>query len=306
MTERFQLDAGDGHSIHGISWQPDGPAVAVVQVIHGLAEHAGRYADFAAAAVGRGYAVVAHDHRGHGAHADPVGHFADRNGWQTVLADIHRVNRHVQATFPGCRVGLLGHSMGSFLAQTYAMHYSGLIAALIVSGSTWPSRLELLPGHLLARAECLRVGKRGYSRVLHALFFGSFNRRFRPARTDYDWLSRDDKEVDAYIADPLCGRPYTAGLVRDLTGGLLAIASEAAINRIPGEMPVLISGGSVDPVGGESGMGRLALHYAQTQHSRLKVKIFDGARHELLHETNRDEVTSWWLDWLEPHLKPRS
>ena len=293
------LAADDGHKIHTQLWQPDGDCAAIIQVVHGLGEHADRYARFAAAAVERGYAVCAHDHRGHGQHAEHPGYFAVSKGWDRVVNDVDVVNEFVRQTLPGIPVVLLGHSMGSYIAQNFAMYHSARLAGMILSASTWPSKLKLLPAFIIAHIEAWRLGTSANSRLLHKLGFSDFNKPFSPARTDLDWLTRDEDEVDKYIADPLCGGPYTCGLWRDLFGGLLQIYSDNSLRRISSELPILITGGELDAVGGDKGMGRLATRYAQTLHSRLKVRIYPEGRHEMLNETNRDEVTRDWLDWID-------
>jgi len=292
------LVAPDGHDIHTRLWAPDGQASCVIQILHGLGEHSDRYSRFAAKAVERGITVCIHDHRGHGSHSDELGHFADTGGWQKVVSDSEVVNDFVRQQFAGTPIVLLGHSMGSFVAQTFAMHYGSRLSGLILSASSWPSRLQLVPAKLLARIEALRMGKRGKSELLHKLGFGDFNKPFEPARTDLDWLSRDEAEVDKYVSDPLCGGPYSCGLWLDLISGLFDLASDTDVSRIPVDLPILISGGGADPVGGDKGMTRLAMHYAQTSHQRMKVKIYPEGRHEMLNETNRDEVTADWLDWV--------
>jgi len=301
--ERLTLDAGDGHDIHVQFWSPADDAKGIIQIIHGLGEHGNRYARFAAAAVSRGFVVAVHDHRGHGEHRETPGFFAAKNGWQLLVSDSLIVHEFLAKRFAGLPVTLLGHSMGSFVAQDFAMHHGGRLDALLLSASTWAPRVETLSGNLLARIECWRLGVHRHSPILAKLGFGNFNKPFAPARTEFDWLSRDPDEVDAYIADPLCGGPFTAGLWRDLTGGLLKIARENNVSRIPLELPILISGGEQDPVGGELGMGKLALHYAQTGHGHLSVKIYKGGRHEMLNETNRDQVTADWLNWIEEHIQ---
>jgi alpha-beta hydrolase superfamily lysophospholipase len=292
------LTAADGHSIHLQLWRPDGDCSRLIQVLHGLGEHTDRYARFAAAAAERGYAVCAHDHRGHGGHGNGPGHFADTDGWQKIIDDAEAVSSSIREQFAGTPVILLGHSMGSFIAQTFAMHSGARLSGLILSASTWPSRLELAPAFLLARLETWRLGVRGKSRLLNQLGFGNFNKSFAPARTDLDWLSQDNAEVDKYIADPLCGGPYSCRLWCDLLAGLFRISSDKALLRIPSDLPILITGGESDPVGGDKGMTRLAMHYAQTSHQRLTVKIYAGGRHEMLNEINRDEVASDWLNWI--------
>ena len=292
------LVAPDGHDIHTQLWVPDGQASCVIQILHGLGEHSDRYARFASKAVERGFAVCIHDHRGHGSHSSELGHFADTGGWQKVVSDSVVVNDFVRQQFAGTPIELLGHSMGSYIAQTFAMQYGSRLSGLILSASTWPSRLQLAPAKLLARIEALRLGIHGKSELLDKLGFGDFNKPFEPARTLRDWLSRDEAEVDKYVSDPLCGGPYSCGLWLDLLGGLFDLASDNAISRIPLDLPILITGGAQDPVGGDKGMTRLATHYARTSHQRMKVKIYPEGRHEMLNETNRDEVTADWLDWV--------
>lgn len=292
------LAAEDGHKIHTQLWQPDGDSAVTIQVVHGLGEHADRYARFAAAAVERGYTVCAHDHRGHGQHAEHPGYFAVTKGWDCVVNDVDVVNEFVRQTLPGIPVVLLGHSMGSYIAQNFAMYHSARLAGLILSASAWPPKFKLLPAFIIAHVEAWRLGASANSRLLNKLGFSDFNKPFKPARTDLDWLTRDEDEVDKYIDDPLCGGPYTCGLWRDLFGGLLQIYSDNSLRRISTELPILITGGELDPVGGDKGMGRLATHYAQTLHSRLKIRIYPEGRHEMLNEVNRDEVTQDWLDWI--------
>jgi alpha-beta hydrolase superfamily lysophospholipase len=160
----------------------------------------------------------------------------------------------------------------------------------------------LFVGRIIARIEAWRKGLQAYSPLLNKIGFEDFNNKFEPARTELDWLSRDPDEVDKYIADPLCGGPYTIGLWNDLLGGLRAIASNRALQDIPGNLPILITGGADDPVGGAHGMQQLSARYAETGHRRLATKIYPGGRHEMLNETNRDEFTADLLRWIETAL----
>lgn len=298
----FEITTPDGHIIYGTAWAPDGEVRAVIQLFHGLGEHFGRYQRFAEQANACGIAVVAHNHRGHGEHAELAGHYADSGGWLKLIDDGCLVNDWIKAHYPDRPVLLLGHSMGSYIAQYFAMYHGERIAALILSASTWPNMPKLIAGRLIARAEAWRIGLRGKSPLLDKLGFGDFNRPFTPARTPYDWLSRDESEVDRYINDPLCGGPYTCGLWLDLLGGLTEIASDVALSRVRPDMPLLITAGSDDPVGGDKGITKLALHYAQSGHSRMTVKLFEGGRHEMFNETNRDEFSAYILGWIEQKL----
>jgi alpha-beta hydrolase superfamily lysophospholipase len=297
--QHHKLTARDGHIIHVQTWKPDGDPACVIQVLHGLGEYGDRYARFAAAAADRGFAVCVHDHRGHGGHGEEPRHFAVKDGWQKVSSDAEAVNDYIREQFAATPIVLVGHSMGSFIAQAFAMHYGPRLSAMILSASTWSSRIELAAAILIAWVESWRLGPFGKSALLNYLGFGKFNKPFSPAKTEMDWLTRDEAEVDKYVADPLCGGPYSCALWRDLLSGLLYISSDHALMRVSSDLPILITGGDVDPLGGDKGMTRLALHYAQTSHQRIKVKIYPGGRHEMLNETNRDEVTADWLDWIE-------
>lgn len=301
--EQLTLDAGDGHEIHVHVWSPAEAPTGVIQIFHGLGEYGARYARFASAATQRGLIVSVHDHRGHGEHSEARGFFANKNGWELLTSDALVVNEFLKQRFAGLPLALLGHSMGSYIAQNFAMQHGERIDALLLSASTLAPALQTGFGNLLATLECWRLGKRANSPPLDKLGFGDFNKPFAPARTELDWLSRDPDEVDAYIADPLCGGPYTAGLWRDLTHGLRKIASNAQISLVPLELPIFITGGEKDPVGGERSLLRLASHYTQAGHDQLTVKIYPEGRHEMLNETNRDQVTADWLNWIEEHIQ---
>ena len=300
MTERELevLQAADGHDVRVRIWRPTGPATHVIQILHGLGEHADRYDRFATAAATRGCVVYCHDHRGHGSHAEQTGHFAGNDGWGLVIGDVYTVYQDIVARHADLPLTILGHSMGSYIAQSFLIRHDVRIAALILSASTWPARLQLRLGSILARFEDWRLGGNRNSAILNQLGFGNYNKAFHPSRTGYDWLTRDEKEVDRYVADPFCGGPYSASLWTDLTVGLLEISTDKALRRIACDLPILISGGEVDPVGGDKGMTKLAMHYAMTGHQRLTVKIYSDGRHEMLNEIVRDDVTQEWLEWI--------
>jgi alpha-beta hydrolase superfamily lysophospholipase len=297
-----RIQSSGSHTIPVYLWEPAGEATAVIQVFHGLGEHSARYHRFAEAAVNQGYAVCAHNHRGHGPEAEKPGFFAPEHGWRSLVDDGYNVTRFLRERFPGKPVVLLGHSMGSYIAQSYAMRHGRELTALVLSGSTWPARGLLLIGRLLARIVAWRHGIEANSPLLDKIGFGDFNKRFEPARTELDWLSRDPAEVDKYLTDPLCGGPYTTGLWIDLLGGLQEISKSDALQQIPAGLPILITGGADDPVGGERGMLKLADHFAQTGHNNLSTRTYAGGRHEMFNETNRDEFTADLLRWLENAL----
>jgi alpha-beta hydrolase superfamily lysophospholipase len=302
QAEAFELATPDQHSVRGTHWLPAADTVGVIQIFHGLGEHHSRYERFAVLATARGLAVVAHDHRGHGHHAEELGHFADRGGWQLLTDDGLLVNDMIGDRYPGVPIVLLGHSMGSYIAQYFSMRHDYRLTALVLSASTWPNKAMLLPGQILAYIESWRLGGHGKSALLDKLGFGNFNLPFAPARTELDWLSRDEAEVDAYINDPLCGGPYSCRLWIDLLGGLKAIASDRELQRIRTDLPVFLTGGAEDPVGGQKGITNLAMHYSKSGHTRVSTKIYAGGRHEMLNEVNRDEFSADVLNWIEKQL----
>jgi alpha-beta hydrolase superfamily lysophospholipase len=301
-TSMIEISTADGHVIRGTSWLPNEPVRSIIQIFHGLGEHHERYERFARIATAFGFGVVAHDHRGHGRRADDLGHFADSNGWQLLIDDALRVNDQISDEHAGVPVILLGHSMGSYIAQYFTMHHGDRLSALVLSGSTWPNKSLLIAGRMLAQLEAWRLGARGKSKLLNDLGFDKFNKPFEPARTPMDWLSRDENEVDAFVQDPLCGGPYSCKLWLDLLGGLSSITSDSELQRIRSDLPILLTGGGDDPVGGDKGITRLALHYAQSGHSRVGMRIYPGGRHEMFNETNRIEFCEDVLTWIEKQL----
>ena len=295
----FTYAADDGAKLLGRRWPPEGRARAAVQIAHGLAEHSARYARLAAALNGAGYAVYASDHRGHGPASPPetLGHFADRDGWAKVLGDLWTFNRLIAADEPGVPIVLLGHSMGSFLARGFATQHADALAGLVLSGSNGKPPAIAALGRLIARAERLRLGPRGKSPLLNQMMFGDFNKPFRPARTDFDWLSREGSEVDKYVADPLCGFPFTTALAIDLLDALPGLSSPASLMKIRKDLPVYIFSGEKDPIG--SNLQSLIDAFRRAGFSRVAAKIYPGARHETLNETNRDEVMRDLIAWLD-------
>jgi len=285
-------------------WRPDATPKAVVQVVHGLGEHSARYARFAQALAGAGYAVYAHDHRGHGERCPPadLGFFAQSGGWRKLLDDIDAVAQRASADFPGLRRVFFGHSMGSFLGQTYIAEHGSELAAAILSGTSGPPPAILPIGRRVVAFERWRLGPRAKSGIVQALLLGEQNKSFRPARTPADWLSRDNAEVDAYMADPLCGFPVTNQLAADLVGALSDLASPALAARIPKSLPIYVVSGSADPVGAKI-QGLLDVYRAAGLD--VTARIYKDGRHEMLNETNRDEVTRDLIGWLDGRLLAR-
>ena len=272
-----------------------------------MAEHAARYERFATAAVEEGYAVHADDHRGHGltiAVPEDRGYLADKDGWSEVVGDMATLLTLERRTYPGVPVVLLGHSWGSFLARDLATRHGEQLAALILMGTGGHPGTAGRAGHALALAECRLKGARHPSASLDQLVFGSFNSSVYPQRTAFDWLSRDEAEVDRYLADPLCGFTCTAGFFRDLSAGTLMISSARRVRRTPQDLPIHLYSGAQDPVGAHGrGVRQVATQYRRAGVREVGMTLYPGARHELLHETNRDRVTEDILAWIAAHTR---
>lgn len=301
-SKQFQHPLPGGLSLHVHRWLPEGDAHAALIVVHGMAEHGGRYARLAQTLTGDGYAVYALDLPGHGRTArahDELGHAADQDGWLLSLSAINAVRELAQHQLHDPPVFMLGHSMGSFLLQDYVVdHGHGLAGAIFsaTSGDLGPMRRV---GLALLHIEEFFGGRQRRSALAEAMSFKDFNRRFKPARTAFDWLSRDVAEVDQYMNDPLCGFRCSCRLWIDLLTAAGNFTSVARLRAIPPQLPVLMIAGGADPVTqGALGPRALERNYRAAGLDQIDVRIYDGARHELLNETCRDEVMRDLHTWL--------
>jgi alpha-beta hydrolase superfamily lysophospholipase len=302
-ASNFALTTADGTDLFVYCWLPVEQPKAVIQIAHGLAEHAGRYARLADALTSAGYAVYANDHRGHGRtvkSADELGFFTERDGWRKCVDDMWQLNRHVAVTHPGVPSVLLGHSMGATMAEQFMGDHGDTLAGVVLSGANGKPTVLAKIGGAITWAERVRLGRRGKSKLVQALTFDAFNKRFAPTRTAFDWLSRDPAEVDKYVADPLCGFSATVQLWIDLLGGWTAVSSAAHRNRVPKALPLYLIAGEHDPVSGNTRqLDPWIAEYRAAGLVNLAHKFYPGARHELFNETNRDQVTDDLIGWLD-------
>jgi alpha-beta hydrolase superfamily lysophospholipase len=289
---------------------------AVLHVVHGMAEHSLRYDRFARRLCGEGIEVWAADQRGHGKTADLLvnkpgkggllGHCDDVDGIPAVQDDIRRINRAIKEAHPDVPLFLMGHSWGSFEVQYYIEDEGAgerLIDGCILSGTRGPDGVKIQAGAFVLALVSALVGPRYGSRLSQALSDGPFNRAFRPNRTAFDWLSRDEKEVDAYVTDPVCGMLCSSGFYRDLGALLKAIHQKDRMAAIRKDLPVYVFAGNSDPVG-DMGNSPTALvdAYRSLGIKDLEFVLYPGARHEMLNETNREEVTGDLIAWLNKHI----
>ena len=302
MRTDFYYDSLGGGKIHACRWIPNGEIKAVVQIVHGIAEYVERYDDFAEFLNNHGILVVAEDHMGHGksiCEATPIGCFA--GGWQTAVKDTYRLLKRTMEEFPGVPYILFGHSMGSFMARTIlARHPNSGIAGAIICGTAWMPNGVIGAGKAVANMICKKNGEQNPSALLQKMMFGSYNKKVEHPRTASDWLTRDNKIVDAYEADPLCGFVPSAGLVRDMMEGLQYIQNPQSLQAMRKDLPVYFIAGGDDPVGGYGeGVQRTAAEFKKHGMEHIDVKIYPLCRHEIHNEINKAEVYSDVLNWIE-------
>ncbi len=304
-AKSFAYTSRGGTEIAARAWLPDREPKAVLQIIHGKAEHSARYAPFAEFLTREGFAVYANDLRGHGESCKSegeLGFFAERGGWERAEEDLVVLSERIRSELPNLPLFLLGHSMGTLFARCYIARNRGL-AGCILSGTVGSPGLLGLVGGMVVKREIRRIGARTPSPRLEALAGGSFNRQFRPARTEFDWLSRDEAIVDAYVADPRCGFVAPASFYRDLLHGTLAANSAACTRATPRELPILFITGERDPVGANGKKVRAVIRRLKRAGLHdVTARFYPGARHECLNELGRDEVYRDILAWMTARL----
>lgn len=305
ITSEFFFPSSDGKTlIHVNQWTPSERRIlGVVQIAHGVAEYGARYAPFARFLCDHGFVVVANDHLGHGQSLIPGGpmvYLGEKDGWWNVVDDMECLRGRVAKVFPDRPYFLFGHSMGSFLSRTHLIRYPGRLDGCILCGTGHQSPALIAGGKLIADREIRRLGKKAFSARADDLAFGAYNKAFAPTRTRFDWVSASEENVDAYIADPLCGGDTTLGLFRDMLDGLSYITRQSNMDKMDADLPVFFIAGDQDPVG-DMGKGVRKAHgcFKKAGIRDLSIKLYHGLRHEILNEASRQYVYRDVLDWLE-------
>ena len=310
VYEKKVITMGDGNKNVMHSWIPDSvDSVKMVMVLsHGMAEYAARYERFASVLTAEGIALFAEDHRGHGETADlaekegtgKFGYLSDKNGFLRVVEDIHEEILMVKKDFPGKKVVLFGHSFGSFVSQCVIEKYGDLLDGCVLCGTAGPRPLTIAFAKTVGALVCAFGGKKKKSPLIDKLSFKPYNSKIKNPRTDFDWLSRDEKQVDAYMAHPWCGFVCTGEFYRELFRGLGLVHKKSMMAAIPKKLPVLFIDGTGDPVGDYSKtVVALKEIYVKNGMDDVEIKLYDGARHELLNETNHEEVERDVLAWTK-------
>lgn len=303
-TDEYYVSKGAGQ-IHVCRWMPDKPPVAVLQIIHGIAEYVERYDELARYMNDLGYAVVAEDHMGHGKsiNGDGIqGYF--HGGWFTAVADSYELLQKTRAEFPDLPYVLLGHSMGSFMTRTILCAYpdSGISAA-VICGTGWQPRALLATGIAIADAVCKAKGESTPSDKLQNLVFSNYNKRVKNPQTPFDWVCSDPKVVSDYVADPLCGFTASCGLLREMLKGIAYIENPRNLAAMKKDLPVFFIAGGDDPVGSYGrGVRQATQAFQEANMADVTCKIYPMGRHEILNEPNKLEIYNDIAAWLKLKL----
>jgi len=301
MRTDFYYDSCGSGTIHGCKWLPEGHPRAIVQLVHGIAEFVERYDAFADYLSTQGIAVVAEDHMGHGqsiGNGSIQGYF--HGGWFAAVDDTYRLLTDTRKEYPDVPYILFGHSMGSFMARTILCKYpdSGIRGA-IICGTGWQPTFAMPMMVGLMNMICKKGDETAPNEQLQKMIFGGYNSRIDSPRTPCDWLTRDDAVVDAYISNPLCGFTPSSGLFRDMMTGIHYIQQPKNLEAMKKDLPVWFIAGREDPVGSYGkGVIQAAGAFRKAGMVHVSEKLYDGCRHEILNELNKQEVFEDALNWI--------
>lgn len=294
------------NTIHARKCIPDSAPRAIVQIVHGIAEHINRYDDFMNFLAENGILAVGDDHLGHGqsvTEADDLGFFNDKDGWDYAVMDEERLHDLIVDEYPNIPYIFFGHSMGSFITRTLIIKHPEMYDAAIISGTGHQSKALVYGGGIMANALVALKGARRDGKALNDVAFGTYLSHIENPRTPFDWLSRDVAAVDKYIADPMCGFICKASLYRDMMGGVKFVTSQKNINKMNKEKPIYFMSGAEDPVGDYGvGVEKAYKAFCDAGLHDVKMRLYPGGRHEMLNETNHTEVYKDILDWINEKI----
>lgn len=275
----------------------------IVVICHGMAEHIDRYDYFSEKLVNAGYIVFGHNQRGHKdtiARDQDYGYMSDNDNFQILVNDLASIIDIIKKEYPSLPIYLFGHSMGSFVSERMIQIYPGKINGLILSGTSKNPQAIVAMGLFISKIIAFFRGPRYRSKLINSMSFGSYNKKFKPNRTESDWLNRNNEEVDKYVNDKYCGGIFTTGYFRDFFRGLNKITKNNKL--IEKDLPIFIISGSEDPVGNMGkDVTKLYEIYKELEIKDVTLKLYEGARHEILLENMKEEVISDCISWLNDH-----
>lgn len=294
------------NNLNVIIWETEKEPIGVLQIVHGMAEYIDRYDNFAKYMTEQGFNVIGHDHLGHGhsvSDEHDYGFFAEENGDKIIIEDMHSVTQYAREKWEELPNFILGHSMGSFCLRQYLTKYSNDVFGAIIMGTGWIPSAAALLGKTIATNTCKSKGSHTVNPLLIKLTLEPYNKPFAPTRTNCDWLSRDEKQVDLYVNDKLCGFDFTAGAYKDFFTVLEKIAKNRQLIGMRKSLPILITSGSVDPVGGKKACEKLNAQYKRCGIDDVTLKLWENDRHEILNELDKSDVYRYIYNWLKSKIQ---
>ncbi|MCR4955493.1 MAG: lysophospholipase [Lachnospiraceae bacterium] len=306
----FNKTTGNYKSKDGVNtikyyvYKPQGEIKGIMQISHGMCEYVERYEPHIAFFTAHGFLVCGNDHLGHKGSVlndDDLGYMGSQNGWKYMVEDVHRMTVVIKKQYPDLPVVLFGHSMGSFISRAVIAKYGDEYAGYICSGTGGTNKM-VNSGLQMIRLVRKFKGERYRSPFLTKVSFGSYNKKYHPVRTDYDWLTRDESVVDAYMKDKYDMFIFTAAAYEDLLSVLRYVSSDAWYEAVPTDLPFFLISGDMDPVGdyGE-GVREVYDRLYERQHDELRMRLYENMRHETLNEVGREEVYNDILGFLCEH-----
>lgn len=308
--EEFSFrSTSDVCNIGGVRYIPDGEIKAILQISHGMQEFIDRYEGFAKYLCDKGYLVTGNDHLGHGGSInteDDWGYFAEKDGNRALLDDLYEVTKITKEKYPNVPYLLLGHSMGSFYARQYICEHGDEIVAAIIMGTGHQPLPVVQAGMAACRMFALGRGWRYRSKAVEAMAFGAYNKKFEPARTDKEWLTKDEKIIDWYINEPRCSYKFTLNGYYNMFKGISRLHDKNLLNKIPKQLPILFVSGQDDPVG-DFGKGVEAAFNSvkEVGCTNVEMKLYPNDRHEILNELDKQQVYEDLYNWMQDKIKCR-
>lgn len=308
MKKDFYYPSNDGLTqIHATEWIPDQEIEAVVQICHGMVEYIERYSEFADYLTEQGIYVTGHDHLGHGQSVNKEeehGYFDAAKGNEYIIGDIHKLREITQEKHPDVPYILLGHSMGSFLLRQYLTVYSQGLSGAVIMGTGWKGKALLNMGQILCRIIAAFKGWKHRSPLVDNLSFGSYNKRFEPGNTSKDWITSDKKKCAEYAGDPLCSFVFTVSAYYQMFEGMKVLTEKERTANIIKDLPVLIVSGADDPVGDfGKGVQKVYEQFREAGIRHVAMKLYEGDRHEILNETDRELVYEDIYEWISEKIR---
>ena len=306
--EELSFDSRDGQSqIYAVKYIPDSEPRAILQLTHGMAEHIGRYDDFATYMCEKGILVMGDDHLGHGrtvrAASGTPGYICAKHGDTVMVRDEHRLKKLIQGEYPGVPIFVLGHSMGSFIIRNYMYRYGTGINGAIVMGTGMQPKSLLCASRAMAAVSAFIFGDNHIPSFINSLAFGAYNKRIPDASNDYEWLTKDKEIQQKYIDDPDCGFTFTVNGFKVLFKLIWKLTDKENLAKMPKNLPVLLVSGEEDPVGDYGTAVRQVYEsYKELGMEDVTLKLYPGDRHEILNELDKDTVYSDILNWIEAHI----